>query len=77
MNEDTFSVILADGTKKEYGYSPEFREDMQNLRKQVSLNNFILFGIIVFLFLCLLAACLIYFQTGIVGRYLANGVCPI
>ena len=73
--DDKYRVTLSDGTVKDYVYSPEVRESLDILHKQLVKNNYLLLGVFLIFFLMLIAFSLIYFQTGIIGRYLALGVC--
>lgn len=79
-----FEVVLSDGTKKNVMYSPEFRADVGLINDQIQRNNkqlqrinFLLGGIVIFLFIVLVMVCLVYFGTGIIGRTIASGLCPI
>lgn len=55
-------------TKQVFAYSPEFRKNMRAVK-------FLLYIILALFLASLLILSLIYFQTGIIGRYLAYGVC--
>ena len=76
MNEPkTYSIKFEDGTTREYLYSPEYRTYMDEVKKQLRRNNFLLFSALVFIIVVTIIIALIYFNTGIIGRYLAFGVC--
>ena len=72
---DTYEITRPNGDKEQFVYSPEFRMYMDDVKRVLSRNNYLLFSTLVFITIVLLIVALIYFQTGIVGRYLASGVC--
>ena len=73
----TYKVKFESGRTEEFVYSPEFRTYMDDVKKQLRRNQYITLMLLIGVLILGILLFLLITQTGIVGRYLLNGVCKI
>lgn len=73
--QPVYKVKYAGGREQEFVYSPEFRTYMDEVKEQLRSTRRLFLCLMILFTLGMILLALIYFNTGIIGRYLAYGVC--